>query len=251
MMINTANARDLDRSILKLVAETDRPIGQGALNLLLRKQGFEVSSPTVGRKLQSLEFDGLLRKAGVDGRVLTGRGREVLKVWDTDMRLRTLGEMVLEVLKRGDKRNILNLLQARRLLEREAAALATEQASSGAILQMERILTEQSRAIQRGDLGIAQDVSFHVEIAKATKNPVIYSLVSLLRNNDHYNFVVTSMRAVTGGQLVVEHRAILDGIVNRKPNAARTAMDRHLRNLTVEIDKYWERWMARKNSRVI
>jgi GntR family L-lactate dehydrogenase operon transcriptional regulator len=159
--------------------------------------------------------------------------------------------MVLEVLKRGDKRNILNLLQARRLLEREAAALATEQASSGAILQMERILTEQSRAIQRGDLGIAQDVSFHVEIAKATKNPVIYSLVSLLRNNDHYNFVVTSMRAVTGGQLVVEHRAILDGIVNRKPNAARTAMDRHLRNLTVEIDKYWERWMARKNSRVI
>ncbi len=248
MMINNPQSQDLNGVILKLIAQTGRPIGQGALNLLLRKQGFEVSGPTVGRKLQLLEFEGLLRKVSVDGRVITESGREALKSWDTEVRFRSLSASLLDVLKRGDKRNILDLLQARRAIERETASLAAEYASSSSIQHMEQLLAKQAEAIRRGELGIEQDVLFHCEIARATKNPVLYSLVSLLRNNEHYNFVITSMRAVTGGQLVIEHKAILGGIATRKPDVAREAMDRHLRNLAGDINRYWQRWMSRSKS---
>ena len=73
-----AHDRDVNRAILQLIAESEAPIGQSTLGLILRRQGFTISVPTIGRRLQELEFEGLLRKVGVGGRVITTRGRKVL-----------------------------------------------------------------------------------------------------------------------------------------------------------------------------
>jgi repressor of nif and glnA expression len=79
---------------LELVAESDKPIGRGALNLLLRWRGFRVSPPTVGRRLQELEFEGMLAKVSVEGRVITARGRDVLAHWSAETRLRLSGNVL-------------------------------------------------------------------------------------------------------------------------------------------------------------
>src|SRR5574341_2134876 len=125
--------KDIDRAILRLVAGHEGPIGQGTLSLFLRKPGFTLSTPTVGRKLQTLQFDGLLRKIGVDGRVITERGLNVLHEWDAEARLRGSGEALLVALQRSDKKHILDLLMARRVIEGETAALAAHQAPGKAI----------------------------------------------------------------------------------------------------------------------
>src|SRR3990170_7052325 len=121
MVVNNKmqSVKDIDRTILRLVAEHKGPIGQGNLNLLLRRQGFMLSTPTVGRRLQTLQFDGLLRKVGVDGRVITERGLNVLHEWDAEARLRGSGEALLAALQRGDTKHILDLLKARRVIEGE------------------------------------------------------------------------------------------------------------------------------------
>ncbi len=237
-------ANALDRAILALIAQTSGPIGQGVLSLRLQGQGFSMSTPTVGRRLQRLEFEGLLRKVGVDGRVITDRGAEVLRSWEDEARLRGSGEALLETLKRGDKKHLLDLLSARRVIEGETAALAAQYASPGMIRQMEAVLERQATSISRGGLGTEQDVKFHQLLARSSKNEVLHSIVALLRNHTRYNVVVTSMRTVVGGRLVVDHRAILDTVKAKDPQAARLAMDRHLRSLADDIDRYWARRMV-------
>jgi GntR family L-lactate dehydrogenase operon transcriptional regulator len=227
----SVSVKDLDRAILRLVAEHEGPVGQGTLNLSLRRQGFALSTPTVGRKLQVLQFEGLLRKVGVDGRVITERGLNALHEWDAEAK------------QRGDKKHILDLLMARRVIEGETAALAARYASTKSIRRMDEILERQRAGIAAGGLGIEEDVRFHETIAEVSDNAVLHSLVSLLRQHRRYNFLITSMRTVVGTQLVVEHAAILEAIKARAPARAREAMQEHLGRLTDDISSYWRRWM--------
>jgi len=235
--------RDIDRAILRLVAKHEGPIGQGNLNLFLRRQGFTLSTPTVGRKLQALQFDGLLRKIGVDGRVITERGLNILHEWDAEARWRGSGEALLAALQRGDKKHILDLLKARRVIEGETAALAARQAPGKAIRRMEEILDKQRARIEAGGLGVEEDVRFHETIAEVSGNTVLHSFVSLLRQHRRYNFLITSMRTVVGTQLVVEHAGILEAIKEHDPHRARAAMDYHIGRLADDISSYWNGWM--------
>lgn len=240
---------ELQRVILKQVAESKTPIGQGALSLLIRQGSRNVSVPTVGRKLQELEHEGLLRKVSVEGRVITVRGRRALEEWEAEAKLRGSGEALLKTLRQGDKRAILDLLDARRTIERETAALAAARSKRDAWTRMESALAKQGASVKQGDLGIEEDVRFHQEIALASGNQVLYSMVSLLRNHQRYNSAITSIRRIVGGRLVVDHRAILDAIVSRNPEGAREAMDAHLLGLAKDLDRYWGGWMKQSTGR--
>lgn len=238
---------DLDQALLQLIAASHKPVGQGVLSLQLRRRGFSLSTPTVGRRLQELEFEGLLQKVGVDGRVITKPGRRVLDQVESETRLRRSGEFVLDILQRGDKRHILDLLAARRVIEEETVALAAQHATARDLREMEELLRKQANMVGRGGLGIEEDVQFHHVIARASQNAVLSSLVSLLRNHQRFNFLVASMRAVVGSNLVVDHTAILQAIKRHDPEAARQAMDDHLRKLSDDLNRYWRQWV-RNNS---
>ena len=246
-MISYAPAlSSIDAAILKVIAGSRRPIGQGAINLRLRKQGILVSAPTVGRKLQELEANGLVRKVSVEGRVLTDRGSAVLIRYDAEARLRLSGDALLNTLRRGDRRHLLDLLCARRVIEGETAALAAVHASPQAIGRMDELLDRQAESIRRGEMGLTEDVAFHLEVARASRNEVLNSLAALLRQHRRYDLLMTSMRAAVGGRLVVDHRAILAGIRAHDPGAARRAMEDHLRKLADDLDRYWNRLRGRE-----
>lgn len=248
MINNAQRISGIDASILRVIASSHRAIGQGAINLVLRKQGISTSSPTVGRKLQTLEADGFVRKVSVEGRVITSRGRVILHRYDGDARLSVSGDALLNALRRGDRRHLLDLLAARRALEGEAAALAAVHASPRALRRMETLLEQQSASLTRDDLGLAQDIDFHREIARASQNEVLLSLVSLLRNHRRYDLSLTSIRTAVGSRLVIDHRAILSAIAARDPNAARAAMERHLDKLVDDLNRYWTRRHGRRHT---
>jgi GntR family transcriptional repressor for pyruvate dehydrogenase complex len=242
----TAGAPKFDRLVLQLISENAAPMGQGTLSFLLRRHGIAVSAPTIGRRLRELEFSGVLRKVSVEGRIITDRGRRLLKQWQSDARFRTSGEALLDTLKRSDKRHLLDLLAARRVVETEVAALAARHATTEAVARLEEILRRQVESLKGGGLGIDEDAAFHQELGQASGNAVLASLVSLLRHHRRYNAIVTSMRAVVGGRLAVDHNAILDGVKRRNPGAARAAMDRHLVNLARDLDQYWAEYRSAK-----
>jgi len=233
---------DLREDILRIIAAHSGAIGQGAINLLLRKQGVLISMPTVGRRLQELEFEGFVAKAGIEGRVLTDRGRHALKRFDAEARLRVSGAALLDTLRRGDRKHLLDLLAARRVIEAEAAALAATHVSPNAIAKMDGILSRQAAGVARGETGLEEDIAFHREIARASRNEVLCSLVALLRQHRRYNLIVNSIRAAVGSRMVVDHARILAALKARDPHAARAAMDRHLRTLAADLNRYLGRW---------
>lgn len=231
---------DLQRAILRVIASTDGPVGQGNIGLELRKQGFLLSIPTIGRRLQELEFEGFLDKVGVQGRVLTPAGRTQLEELDSHAMLRDSGNELIKTLGRGDKKHLLDLLDARRVIEGATASLAAERATASTIRKLEAIVERQAVSIRRGELGVDEDVKFHVEVGRASQNGVLDSLVVLLRQHHRYNLVVTSMRAVVG-RLVVDHTAIVEAIKAHDPARARAAMERHLAQLSADLNRYWSR----------
>jgi DNA-binding FadR family transcriptional regulator len=237
---------DLPRAILSVIASRDGSVGQGAIALELRKRGIKKSVATIGRRLQELEFDGLITKVGVQGRTLTAAGGEALKRLQAEAKFRVSGAELLETLTRSDKKHLLDLLAARRALEGTAAALAAERASSKLIAQLGALLEDQAASVGRGELGIEQDVTFHQEIARASGNTVLASLVTLLRKSHRYDLAITSIRAKVGSRLVVDHGAILEAIKNGDAAAARTAMEHHLDTLAEDLERYWADSPARR-----
>jgi GntR family L-lactate dehydrogenase operon transcriptional regulator len=239
-----AMSDDLRAAILRLIGSHEGPIGQGAIGLELRSQGWTLSIPTIGRRLQEMEFEGLIRKVGVQGRILSERGEDALEQYNAESILRASGNALLKSLNRGDRKHLLDLLAARRVLEGEAAALAAQHATPQLIRRLERHLKEQEASIGRLEAGVKEDVIFHNEIARASRNSVLMSIIALLRQHHRYNLVITSIRSAVGGRLVVDHSAIVEAIRAKDPARAREAMDEHLVKLANDLNRYWKRVQA-------
>ena len=236
--LQISDADDIRTAILSIIAR-EGTIGQVAIALELRNHGLDISVPTIGRRLQDLQFEGLVKKAGVQGRQITAKGQEVLSQLRAEAMLKVSGTPLLQTLTRGDKKHLLDLLSVRRLLEGASAARAARRASAETIARLEELVEAQVASIKRGELGVREDVKFHLEIARASDNSVLASLVALLRQHHRYNLAVTSIRAQVGSRLVVDHGAILDAIKKKDPVAARRAMHRHLRALADDLNRYW------------
>jgi len=189
--------------------------------------------------LQELEFAGYLEKIGVQGRILTERGLGALEDSHAEAMLRSSGDALLNTLNRGDRQHLYDLLAARLVIEGATAALAAERATPETIARLEGLIEGQATRVERGEAGIEQDVSFHAEIARASGNEVLHSLVRLLRQHHRYNVAMTSIRREVGSRLVVDHAAILKAIKTKNPPAARKAMERHLSKLADDLRDFW------------
>lgn len=122
------------------------------------------------------------------------------------------------------------LLEARRTIEAEVAALAAMRISDEEIAKLEMLLEEMTD----DDLSVSEraDRDFHLCIAKATGNAAMVSVVTdLWRMRERCPLARTiHQRARGGGELlrVEEHRDMLDALRCRDAEGARAAMRRHL-----------------------
>jgi GntR family L-lactate dehydrogenase operon transcriptional regulator len=229
----------LDYQILRTIAERGGPVGSGTLEIELRQRGFVLSAPTVGRKLRQLEVDGYLVKVGVQGRALTESGRQHLVELGRQMTLQNSSQALHHLVERGGKDEMVDLLEARRIIEREIIRLAVQHASDRDIERLERILHEQELRVARGELAVAEDVQFHDALAEIGGNRVLRSLLGVLRQQGQYTYVITYIRSRVGSRLAVDHVRILDALRRRDLQRAQQAVDDHLRKLTQDVERYW------------
>ena len=124
----------------------------------------------------------------------------------------------------------------RRLLETEAAGLASLHIDDVGLARLRAVLDETARALVQHPLDherlVDADLAFHEEIARASGNPVLAALVEGLAGR-------TSRTRVWRGlsdegaedRAFVEHEAILAAIAARDPDRARLRMATHLLGL--------------------
>jgi GntR family transcriptional repressor for pyruvate dehydrogenase complex len=127
---------------------------------------------------------------------------------------------------------VVQVVELRRVLEVEIAAIAAQRATRAQVQGLRRALTAIDRAAAVGHDAVAEDLAFHRAIADATGNPHFVRLLSFLEQ-----YLREAMRVTRGNearnaefmhQVRDEHRAIVDAIDVRDATAARKAARLHL-----------------------
>ena len=128
------------------------------------------------------------------------------------------------------KSNI-ELVEVREILEPEIAALAAVRATDEDIAALRAAVETMDAHLEEADAFIAADNRFHQILANATNNNLILTLIhpimELLSEQRKHIF------GVQGGPQRGQqhHKLLLDAVIRHDPDAARVAMQAHLRQV--------------------
>ena len=138
----------------------------------------------------------------------------------------------------------LEIIEARRIFEAEAAALAAERIGNEELQQLKGRLRLMNRAAESGDTRQAEehDRRFHLAIAEASRNSAIVSTIDYLWRLRSQSEISRSFheraRARGSKPSVDEHDRILKALVQRSPEAAREAMRTHISRVYDEFSQF-------------
>ena len=127
---------------------------------------------------------------------------------------------------------VVHVVEVRRVLEGEIAALAAERATRAQIASLRRALKAIDTAVAAGHDGVAEDLAFHRVIGESTGNPQFRLLLGFLEQYLREGMRITrgnEARRIDFMQAVQhEHRALVEAIANRDPVAARHHATQHI-----------------------
>ena len=127
---------------------------------------------------------------------------------------------------------VVHVVEVRRVLEGEIAALAAERATRAQVAALRRALKGIDEAVADGRDGVAEDLAFHRVIGESTGNPQFRLLLGFLEQ-----YLREGMRITRGNEarradfmtaVQREHRAIFEAIAAHDPVAARLHANEHL-----------------------
>ncbi|SFL97730.1 FadR/GntR family transcriptional regulator [Pelosinus propionicus] len=182
-----------------------------------------VSRPPLREALKSLSHLGLLTIKHGGGTYVNNYDDEFLS-------------SILQYLMVINEELIYDLIQVRKVLEAEAAKLASLVASDKDLIEMDSILMERERIVSenkvfsndiRDELNHL-DYKFHVCIAKASNNKIVLAFIASIRNalavHQNKSSVVNNMP-----ELVNEyHRRIFNAIKGKNADLASSSMRDHI-----------------------
>jgi GntR family transcriptional repressor for pyruvate dehydrogenase complex len=132
----------------------------------------------------------------------------------------------------GSVHALVHVMEVRRVLEVEIAALAAVRATRAQVAALKRALLAIDTAVAAGRDGVAEDMALHRSIGEATGNPQFAQLLGFLEQYLRQNMRITrgieARRADFFEAVRKEHRSIVDAISAGDAAAARRAALRHL-----------------------
>ena len=196
----------VEERLLQYILKNDLKTGAKLPNEYALAEEFSVSRGTIREAVKRLESRGILR-------VRHGSGTYVASL--LPMQSDALGLDDVE-----DKIQLaLDLTDVRMMMEPEIAALAAHNRTD----EEAALLTEYCEAVRRK---IVEDMRFHWYLGKCSHNMVIESLMPII------DTAVISIANITRKELlnatIDTHQEILEGVIDRDPQAARAAMSMHI-----------------------
>ncbi|MDR3565693.1 MAG: FadR/GntR family transcriptional regulator [Negativicutes bacterium] len=125
------------------------------------------------------------------------------------------------------RKNMMEILQYRLIVEAESAALAALNADDVDLARMAEVLAEMDRIRQPVVAFAVADLGFHLEIARATKNSLLFAVSNIIRDIlvRYYNKINTIMGIE---RALKYHPLIFAAIRDRDPVSARRWMQEHI-----------------------
>lgn len=170
-----------------------------------------------------------LRSLAVMG-ILDGRIGEGTFVCDNSQYL----EKALQWGFRLDGKQLQDLSETRMMLESQNAYLAAERATAADLVEIAEALAGMGKALEDWGRFLECDLQFHLLIARATHNSILYSLLETTRNHlQEWIKGSLSEPSLAGRRAELslrEHGQILTALRQRDTEGARLAMTAHIRS---------------------
>ena len=131
------------------------------------------------------------------------------------------------------------LMEVRRVLETESAALAAVRATEDNLKNIRESLEKMKQADSVSQ-AVEYDLGFHFAIAEATQNTILLRMMNTVADLMHHTFRTNRERLYAmpqnGIKIIEEHTAIYHSILERKPQEARQHMLEHINNIEAGIE---------------
>lgn len=132
-------------------------------------------------------------------------------------------------LVQGDE-YIVDLMEARELIESQIAFVAAESATPEDVAALEAIVGRQAASIESSGSGIEENIEFHLRLTQATGNRVLVELHQIFFQLSHET--IAQLFHVPGRpqESLDQHRAIIQAVKEHRPVDAHRLMLHHLRS---------------------
>lgn len=143
-------------------------------------------------------------------------------------------------------KDILDVLEVRRILEGFATQLATQRMSESEIRELRKCYEKFDKYLEKNNIQgmIEKDREFHDLIFKASKNDKLIHLVVELHEQFHRFRLIYFYEQATYGDVQHWHNKILEGIEARDPQMAKEFAERHV----AEIERAVVEWADREEA---
>ncbi|MEM9824118.1 MAG: FadR/GntR family transcriptional regulator [Bacteroidota bacterium] len=225
-MLEKFSAIQVDSTVDKIIKQIRKLITSGQLTpgdrLPSERKLAEilgVSRKHVRDAIQKLEFYGILKTLPQSGTFVAGIGIVALQ------------GLITDVLKL-EKSDFASLVETRVILETSSARLAAQRRTSENITAIQEALDAYELKVKSGANAIEEDLMFHMEITKASKNSVLNSLMTIITPNIITNYVELKVCSnEQDAKVINEHRLILQYIIEQNDEAASQMMHLHLQDV--------------------
>ena len=221
LSIEAANgSADVRRLYQRVADELREKIRTGAYEVgqrlpaeRLLAEEFSVSRPTVREAVIALEIGGFVEVRTGSGVYVTSRTGDARAPVEAGV-------------------GPFELLEARRVIESDIAAMAAARIEDAQLARLEALLEQIAHENELEDSHEEADRDFHLTIAEGTQNSAMRAVVRQMWSIRETSPMLVTMlgRARSYGvrPLIEDHRAILDALSARDPDGARVAMHAHL-----------------------
>ncbi len=167
--------------------------------------------------LKALELVGMLESRVGDGTFVCPRSE-------------FLSRPLLWAITGTDRSELRDLVEARRILEEDIAALAAERATSEELDRIKAAVANLRAHLDEPADALEADMRFHVAIAEAAHNQILLNAVQLLRNLMRHWLHLKLQLPGVAPKVLEQHERILHSIHQRDASGAREEMRLHLLN---------------------
>lgn len=181
-----------------------------------------VSRVTVRQALQKLTVLGLVETRSGDGSYITSN-------------LGALMNTMVPVAYLNDN-DVLQVLEFRKVIETESAGLAATKATKEDIAELEKILAQMEHYKDNRSRFAAYDLDFHFKIAEMTRNNLIISTHTILR--DILSVSMQDIVELLGYEVGIHyHKKLIEAISAADYQSAKQVMADHLDQTSIKIQE--------------
>lgn len=218
--VRTKVSEEVVNQIINIIKSGEWALGEKIPGEMELAKNFEVSRNSIREAVKALEISGILYSKAGSGTYLY------------DSAIRTINYMEQIRLFRGDN-SLLELMESRMVIEAQLAYMAAERADHEDLNAIESAINLAVEAFNNDSYHIGIGHEFHMAVAKAARNKILYGFLDSLANEIMTQRRVLYLAHSSKKQLIhelEEHKRIFSFIKQGSAGQARDLMHKHIKN---------------------